>query len=276
MSRMAIAAALARTDLPAGERLAAFSLASFADRHNRARPGTPAAAARAGMARSAFLEARERLVRGGLVVVEVAASGRGRASTLALPFAAEGPWWDGDINAELFEAALGYSRARGSARLLVAALAALADERGVVAEVTTEQLYAAAGVSDRTYRRTHGPLLASGEVVVRSSEGGRGNTNRWEIPDPRAGTAAVAPRLRRRVAPPASARPLIATIARPADEPLPLAISGSAVGERTGEVVSAAKGCQDRMVSPENRPALSGVSAGKGFREAVAKPLGGR
>jgi hypothetical protein len=151
-------------------------------------------------------------VRRGLLVVELAAKGRGKASTLALPFAAEGPWWDGDINAELFEAVLGYSRAQGSARLLVAALAALSDERGVVAEVTTEQLCAAAGVSDRTYRRMHGPLLASGEVVAHSSTGGRGNTNRWEIPDPRAATAAAALRSRRRVAPPAGVRPLIATV----------------------------------------------------------------
>ena len=70
MSRQAIAAALAREDLSCGERLVAFSLASFADRENRARPGTPAAAARAGLARSRFLEARDRLVRRGLVVVE--------------------------------------------------------------------------------------------------------------------------------------------------------------------------------------------------------------
>ncbi len=48
MSRQAIAAALARDDLSSGERLVAFSLASFADRENRARPGTPTAAARAG------------------------------------------------------------------------------------------------------------------------------------------------------------------------------------------------------------------------------------
>ena len=40
MSRHAIAAALAREDLSCGERLVAFSLASFADRDNRARPGT--------------------------------------------------------------------------------------------------------------------------------------------------------------------------------------------------------------------------------------------
>ena len=265
MSRQAIAAALARTDLSSGERLVAFSLASFADRENLARPGTPAAAARAGMERSGYLEARDRLVRRGLLVVEVAAKGRGKASTLALPFAAEGPWWDGDINAELFEAVLGYSRAQGSARLLVAALAVLADERGVVAEVTTGQLCAAAGVSDRTYRRMHEPLLASGEVVVHSSTGGRGNTNRWEIPDPRAGTADAAPRPRRRVAPPAGVRPLIATIAPPGDEHLRFAIPGE--GERTGEVVGAVKGCQDGMVSPENRPALSGVSAGKGCQD---------
>jgi hypothetical protein len=261
MSREAIAAALARTDLSSGERLVAFSLASFADREHHARPGTPAAAARAGMQRSGYLEARDRLVRRGLVVVEAAAKGRGKASTLALPFAAAGPWWDGDINAELFEAVLGYSRAQGSARLLVAALAALADERGVVAEMTTEQLCAAAGVSDRTYRRMRGPLLASGAVVVHSSPGGRGNTNRWEIPDPRAGTAAAAPRPRRRVAPPGGVSPLIATIAPPADEHLPFEISGSVERERSGEVVGGVKGCQDRMVSPENRPASSGVSA---------------
>ncbi len=267
MSREAIAAALARTDLSCGERLVAFSLASFADRENLARPGTPAAAARAGMQRSGYLEARDRLVRRGLVGVEAAAKGRGKASTLALPFAAAGPWWDGDINAELFEAVLGYSRAQGSARLLVAALAALADERGVVAEVTTEQLCAAAGVSDRTYRRMHGPLLASREVVVHSSPGGRGNTNRWEIPDPRAETAAGAPRSRRRVAPPAGVRPLVATVAPPADEHVPFAIPGSVEGERSGDVVGAATGSQDRMVSPENRPALSGVSAGKGCQD---------
>ena len=49
MSRRAIAAALAREDLSSGERLVAFSLASFADRENRARPGTLAAAGRDGM-----------------------------------------------------------------------------------------------------------------------------------------------------------------------------------------------------------------------------------
>ena len=132
MSRQAIAAVLARDDLSSGERLVAFSLASFADRENRARPGTPAAAGRTGLKRSWFLEARDMLVRRGLVVVEQAASGRGRASTLWLPFADAGPWWEGEINPELFEAVLSYSRARGTVRLLLATMAALADERRVV------------------------------------------------------------------------------------------------------------------------------------------------
>ena len=43
MSRQAIAAVLARTDLASGERLVALSLASFAGRENRAWPGAPAA-----------------------------------------------------------------------------------------------------------------------------------------------------------------------------------------------------------------------------------------
>jgi hypothetical protein len=72
VSRQAIAAALAREDLSAGERLVASSLASFADREARAWPGAPAAAARAGLRRSRYLEAREQLVRRGLVIVEQA------------------------------------------------------------------------------------------------------------------------------------------------------------------------------------------------------------
>jgi hypothetical protein len=241
MSHTAIAAALALDGVTGGERLAAFSLASFADRDGRARPGTPAAAARAGLARSAYLEARGRLVERGLVVVELEATGRGRASTLSLPFACGGPWWEGEINAELFETALGYSRTRGSARLLVAALAALADERGVVADVTTERLCAAAGISDRTYRRVCGPLVASGEAVVEASRGGRGHRNRWQVRDPRGGSAAVAaPRPRRRVAPPTGARPLVATVT-PAGGP--------------------GNPCQERTVSLENSPALSGLPA---------------
>ena len=62
MSRQAIAAVLARTDLASGERLVALSLASFAGRENRAWPGAPAASARAGLSRSRYQQAREQLV----------------------------------------------------------------------------------------------------------------------------------------------------------------------------------------------------------------------
>ena len=90
MSHQAIAAALACADLSVGERLVAFSLASFADRDNLARPGTTVAAVRAGLGKSGFREAQEGLVRRGLVVVVQRATGRGRASLLALPFAEAG------------------------------------------------------------------------------------------------------------------------------------------------------------------------------------------
>jgi hypothetical protein len=133
VSRQAIAAALAREDLAGGERLVAFSLASFAGRDGRAWPGAPAAAARAGLSRSRYLHDRDQLVRRGLIVVEEVASGRGRASTVALLFAGDGPWWEGEINAELFEAVLSRTCTRGPARLLLAALAALADPEGCVA-----------------------------------------------------------------------------------------------------------------------------------------------
>ena len=270
MSREAIAAALARDDLSCGERLVAFSLASFADRDNRARPGTPAGAGRAGLARSQFLEARDRIVRRGLVVVQDAASGRGRASTLWLTFAGTGPWWEGEINAELFEAVLGYSHSRGPARLLLAALAALADEHSVVVGVTTERLCAAAGVADRTYRRARARLLASGEVVLRGGSGGRGNTNCWEIQDPRSGLASVASARGRRVPPPSGLRPLMATVAVPVAVP----VAGDGLHRETvpaelpagarGHAAAGAKGGQDRTVSTPKGPVLTGVSEAKG------------
>jgi hypothetical protein len=263
MSREAIAAALARDDMSCGERLVAFALASFADRENRARPGTPAAAGRAGLARSGFLEARDRLVGRGLVVVEDAASGRGRASTVALPFADTGPWWEGEINAELFEAVLGYSGAHGPARLLIAAMAALADEHGLIEGLTTARLCAAAGISDRTYRRVHGPLLASGELVLRRMTRGRGNTNGWELPDPRS-CGVVESRPRRRVAPPAGARPLVAAVAPLTQERNTNQGAEPGDADRANRPGGGGNGGQDRTLSPENRPGLSGVSARKG------------
>jgi DnaA N-terminal domain len=250
--------------------LVAFALASFADRDHLAHPGTPAAAGRAGLSKSRFLKARDGLVRRGLLVVELPATGRGRACTLGLPFASDGPWWDGDINAELFEAVLGYSRAQGSARLLLAAMAALANERSVVEGFTTAELCSAAGITERTYSRVRGPLVGSGELVLRSATCGRGNTNSWEIPDLRAGAAGAAPR-RRRVSPPPGARPPVASVPSPgaAEE----GCGGDVVGQIAGDggherrVADARKGRHDRMLFSEKRPDLSGISAAKGCQD---------
>ena len=52
MSHAAIAAALALENVAAGERLAAFALASFANVEHRAWPGTRVVAARAGLSRT--------------------------------------------------------------------------------------------------------------------------------------------------------------------------------------------------------------------------------
>ena len=280
MSRQAIAAALAREDLAGGERLVAFSLASFAGRDGRAWPGASAAAARAGLSRSRYLHDRDRLVRRGLLVVEEVASGRGRASTVALSFAADGPWWEAEINAELFEAVLSRTRTRGPARLLLAAMAALADPDGVVRGVSSEELRAAAGVADRTYRRARRELLESGELVLLSGAGGRGNTNVWQVrasaQAPVTGRAGPP----RRVVPPGGARPLLAPVAAsagdlaaaddagPRADPGELGSGAAAGGNRPGVTgVSAEKGGQDRTVSEQNCPVWSGVSGLKGGQD---------
>jgi hypothetical protein len=184
MSHVAIAAALALEDVSAGERLAAFSLASFANREHRAFPGTRVAAARAGLSRSHYLAASDGLQKRGLIAMEESRGGRGRSAVVAVLFAEAGPWFEGEINASLFEVTLGYTRARGSARLLLAALAAVADDRLEVAGLGTDEIQAAAGMADSTYRRARAALLASGELVLERAGGGRAKTNRWRLRDP--------------------------------------------------------------------------------------------
>jgi hypothetical protein len=68
----------------------------------------------------------------GFVAVDERATGRGRASTVRLVFAETGPWWDGDVDAELVDAVLGCSRSSRPARPLLATMAAVADEDCVV------------------------------------------------------------------------------------------------------------------------------------------------
>jgi hypothetical protein len=262
VSRDAIAAALARDDLPSGERLVAFSLASFAGADNRAWPGAPAAAARAGLSRSRYLYDRDRLLERGLVVVQEAASGRGRASTVALPFVTQGPWWEGEINAELFEAVLSRSQARGPARLVLAAMAALADEAGIVRGLSGVELCAAAGVDDHTYRRARKDLLKSGELILVHRACGRGNTNVWDVRPPAGiAPAAGAGRRPRRVAPPAGARPLLAAIARSAADEI------DAGGGAQPDSVGRDDGGGGQIAGAENRPALTGVSEPNGGQD---------
>ena len=129
--------------------------------------------------------------------------------TVRLLFAQFGPWREGEVNAELLEAVLGYSRARGPARLLLAALAALADENGSVEGLTTDELCRAAGLANSTYRRARAALLA-----VRRGERRR----RQRRPRADVSLDGAAPQQssqcepavgrERRVAPPPGARPL--------------------------------------------------------------------
>ena len=219
MSHRAIAAALALEDVSGGERLAAFSLASFADREQRAWPGTRLAAARAGLSRSQYLVALRSLSDRGLVEIEDSDGGRGRSALVRLLFADAGDLVDAEINAQLFEAVISDTRAKGSARTLLAALAALSAPDGGVDELSTEMLCSSAGVSERTYRRACAQLRKDGLVRLERAGGGRGRMNRWVVSDPRQGAAPVAIRaVARRPSVPRGARPLVAPV--PAQRPV--------------------------------------------------------
>jgi hypothetical protein len=266
LSYRTIAAALALEDVSIGERLVAFSLASYADAEHQTFVGNRSAATRAGLSHSQYLAAREQLIARGLVSVAVDGGGRGRSSTLTLNFARRGPWREERINPQLFEAALSYSRARGPARVLLATLAALAnDERDVLA-LTTDEIRAAAGLSDRTYRRARASLLASGEVVVESCTGGRGNTSRWRLADP---SILGAPLLaRRRVAPARNARPLLSAAAPAVAELKNPGQDRTVSGVNPGQdrTLSELNPGQDRTVSsvnPGQNRTLSAVNPGQ-------------
>ena len=270
MSHAAIAAVLLRDDLSAGERLVAWSLASFANREELSWPGNAAGAARAALERSRYLDAREQLVRRGLVEVVERGRGRGQASTVRLLFARSGPWWEGEVNAELLESVLGHSRARGPARLLLAALAALSDATGVVEGLLTEELCRIAGLANSTYRRARIALLASGEVVVDGDAGGRGRTCTWTLN--RSADIAVEPVRRRRVAPRTGARPLVAATRDEVGDhaqkgPILSGVSGrkgpilSGVSGRKGPALSGASGPNPAKTPPETPP--SNARAGR-------------
>jgi hypothetical protein len=265
MSHVAIGAALALEDVFAGERLAAFSLASFANREHRAWPGTRVAAVRAGLSRSQYLAARDSLQKRGLVAVEDTGGGRGHSPVVAVMFAQAGPWFEGEINAPLFEAVLGYCRARGSARLLLATFAALADDQLNVSGLGTDEIRAAAGMADSTYRRARTALLASGELVLETAGGGRARTNRWLLRDPRSSDAQPASARRKRIAPSRTSRPLVAFAeerstaeARGQTSPRTETVESLKGPRLTG--VSTLNPVQIRTVRAVNRPGLTGVT----------------
>jgi hypothetical protein len=241
LSYLTIAAALALEEVSIGERLVGFSLASYADAEHQTFVGNPTAATRAGLSRSQYLAAREQLERRGLISVAVDGGGRGRSSTLTLDFATCGPWREERINPQLFGTVLSYTRARGPARVLLAALAALANDEREVLCLTTDEICSAAGLSDRTYRRARAALLASGELVAESCAGGRGNTNRWRLADP--GDLGTPLPARQRVAPAWNARPLLAA-ATPAVQ--------DAENPGQDRTVSGVNPGQDRTLSPLN------------------------
>lgn len=246
MSHAAIAAVLARDDLAAGERLVAWSLASFANRDQVAWPGLAAATSRAGLGRSRYLDARDGLVHRGLLHIEQQGTGRGQTTVVRLLFAQSGPWWDGEVNVELAEAVLGHTRERGPARLLLATLAALSDANGSLCEITTAELCHAAGLANSSYRRARLALLASGEVVVDEDSGGRGRTSRWTVRCPSALDAQPQVSRRRRTLRRAGDRPLVAVVRD----------TNSSAGARAAAEMGAIPGA----VSDDKGPVLSGVS----------------
>jgi hypothetical protein len=278
VSRAAIAAAIALDDVASGERLVAFALASFANREQLAWPGTSAAAARAGLARSRYLEARGRLLSRGLIETYEPGGGRGRSTTVLLRFV-EGPRFDGPVNPELFETALCYSRSSGPGRLLVASIAALADEDRELDGVSADELCAAAGLAPSTYRRARNALIASGELGLVRGLGGRGRPNRWRVADLRSVGQVGMSRPRRRTSA-TPARPLMTPAA-----PRPAEVEPSAASDSPCEtepqhaaiegITTSAKGAQDRTVSAVKGAQDRTVSAGKGAQDRTLSEVKG-
>ena len=157
---------------------------------------------------------------------------------------------------------LGYSATRGPARLLLATLAALADEVGAVTDLATDQLRTAAGISDSTYRRARAVVLGEGAVTLATPGGGRARTNQWIVHEPRASNArpAMAPRTR---VTPNEARPLLATVRGPACDDLAMDPPQTDAALVKGPGLSDVSGlnpAQDRTVSGRKGPESTGVS----------------
>jgi hypothetical protein len=274
----AIAAALALREISPSERLVAFSLASFANHDQLAWPSNPVAIGRAGLSRSQYLHARDRLTHRGFILIAQPGGGRGRSTTIKLDFALAGPWWDGPVNPQLFEAVLSRSSARGPARQLLAAIAAMADANHQLSGVTTDELRLAAGLADSTYRRARAALVSLGDVVLQCAGGGRGRTNRWHICRPSVTESAATATRPRRVAPAPGSPPLLSTISTSAASTD--ALSRGAAGSRSSKVGRLSS--SDRVVRthPSHRvnardPQPNGVAPENGAHVRTASSLKG-
>ena len=281
MSRQAIAAVLARTDLASGERLVALSLASFAGRENRAWPGAPAASARAGLSRSRYQQAREQLVARGLLAVDERATGRGRASTVTLavrrhrsvvgrrhqrralrggPDLQPGPRAraaaPGDDGCGRGRATARCATCRpSSSALRRASRTGPTGARGLRCSRRASSSWSAAPAAAGTrtcgrcaIRARSATLLAAADATARGAAGGRASTRR-------VGHAHPVPRLRLRN----RRRRRSKRAARIGH--LPLGNSPILTG------VSEPKGGQDRTVRAEKCPVLTGVSDAKGGQD---------
>jgi hypothetical protein len=131
-----------------------------------------------------------------------------------------------------------------------------------VSLLSTEELRAAAGMADSTYRRARAALLASGEVALEAAGGGRAKTNRWVLRDPRLGNPEPVLAPLGRVAPSRSARPLLATVTEPdaADRSEPAVAPAAVLNGPGSSGVSGANPAENQTVSAGNGPGSSGVS----------------
>ena len=116
--------------------------------------------------------------------------------------------------------------------------------------LSTDEIRAAAGMADSTYRRARAALLASGELGLATAGGGRASTNRWMLARPTFGRRTAGQRQGTRVAPDSTARPSLATVAKQSEA---VAVDGETA--RDAETV---KGPGSSAVSASN-PGQTGL-----------------
>ena len=154
------------------------------------------------------------------------------------------------------------ARARGPARLLLAALAAVADANGSVEGLTTDELCRTAGLANSTYRRARAAVLASGEVTVDDYSGGRGRTCHWTVRRPAELGAEPVVGRKRRPAPQPGIRPLVAAATSRAETRVENGPIPSGVSDGKGPIASGVSDAKGPMLSGVSgmSPSLSGVS----------------